>query len=65
MTPEATRSIPVADKMKSVKVAWDKVPSGPKNDAPPKHCQAAEKSDTAHNDAETTRHLDAAAHALA
>ncbi|MFZ5708414.1 MAG: hypothetical protein ACOY4T_01830 [Pseudomonadota bacterium] len=54
-----------ADKMKSVKAAWDKAPSGPKKDAALKHYQAAEKAHTAHNHAETDKELDAATHALA
>jgi len=65
MTPEATKSTPATDKMKSVKAAWDKAPAGPKKDAALKHYQAAEKAHTAHNAAETTKHLDAAAQALA
>jgi len=59
------KSTSAADKMKSVKAAWDKAPAGPKKDAALKHYQAAEKSNTAKNETETTRHLDAAAHALA
>ncbi|TCM76779.1 hypothetical protein [Rhodovulum steppense] len=62
MTPEQTNT---ADKMKSVKAAWDKAPAGPKKDAALKHYQAAEKADMAKNDAETNRELDAATHALA
>jgi hypothetical protein len=54
-----------ADKMKSVKAAWDKAPAGPKKEAALKHYQAAEKAQTAKNDAECSRELDAAAHALA
>jgi hypothetical protein len=54
-----------ADKMKSVKAAWDKAPTGPKKDAALKHYQAAEKAHTAHNDTETNKELDAAKHALA
>ncbi len=62
MTPEQNKT---ADKMKSVKAAWDKAPAGPKKDAALKHYQAAEKAHTAKNDAETNRELDAAKHALA
>ena len=62
MTPE---QIKTADKMKSVKAAWDKTPSGPKKDAALKHYKAAEKAHTAKNDAETNKELDAAKHALA
>jgi hypothetical protein len=62
MTPEQTKT---AEKMKSVKAAWDKAPSGPKKDAALKHYQAAEKAHTARNDADTNKELDAATHALA
>ncbi len=62
LTPEQTKT---ADKMKSVKAAWDKAPTGPKKDAALKHYQAAEKANTAKNDAETNKELDAATHALA
>lgn len=65
MTPEKNKSTNVADKMKSVKTAWDKAPAGPKKDAAHKHYQAAEKAHTAKNDAETHKALDAATHALA
>jgi hypothetical protein len=51
--------------MKAVKAAWDKAPAGPKKDAALKHYQAAEKAQTAKNDAECTRELAAAEHALA
>jgi hypothetical protein len=54
-----------ADKMKAVKATWDKAPAGPKKDAALKHYQAAEKAQTARNDAECTRELAAAEHALA
>ncbi|MBM2290889.1 hypothetical protein JQX09_03130 [Sulfitobacter pseudonitzschiae] len=59
------KSTTTADKMKSVKAAWDKAPSGPKKDAAKKHYDAAEKAHTAKNDAETNKELDAAKHALA
>ena len=62
MTPQ---QIATADKMKSVKAAWDKALAGPKKDAALKHYQAAEKANTARNDAETNKELDAATHALA
>lgn len=52
------------DKMKSVKDAWDKAPAGPKKDTALTHYQAAEKAQTAKDDAETLRHLDSATHAL-
>ena len=62
MTPEQTKT---AEKMTSVKAAWDKAPEGPKKDAALKHYQAAEKAHTEKNDAETNKELDAAKHALA
>ncbi|CUH65760.1 hypothetical protein TG4357_02049 [Thalassovita gelatinovora] len=62
MTPEQTKT---ADKMKSVKATWDKAPAGPKKDAALKHYQAADKANTAKNDVETNKELDAATHALA
>ncbi|APG49330.1 MULTISPECIES: hypothetical protein [Phaeobacter] len=62
MTPEQNKT---AEKMTSVKAAWDKAPSGPKKDAALKHYQAAEKANTAKNDVETNKELDAATHALA
>ena len=61
MTPEANKT---ADKMKSVKTAWDSAPAGPKKEASLKHYQAAEKSHAAKNDADTHKSLDAAAHSL-
>jgi hypothetical protein len=54
-----------ADKMKSVKAAWDKAPAGPKKEKALTHYQAAEKAQTAKNDAECLKELDAATHALA
>ena len=54
-----------AEKMITVKAAWDKASAGPKKDAALKHYQAAEKAKTAHHDAECIRELDAAVHALA
>jgi hypothetical protein len=65
MTPETNPSANAAEKMKSVKAAWDKAPAGPKKDAALKHYQAAEKAQTEKNDAETIKELDAATHALA
>jgi hypothetical protein len=55
----------VAEHMKTVKAAWDKAPAGAKKDAALKHYQAAEKAHTAKHDADATKELDAAAHALA
>ncbi len=57
MTPEQSRT---ADKMKSVRAAWDKAPAGRKTDRALQHCQAAETAHTAKNDAETGKELDAA-----
>jgi hypothetical protein len=54
-----------ADKMKSVKAAWDKAPAGPKKDAALVHYKAAEKAQTARNDADCNKALDAATKALA
>ena len=65
MTPEVKKPMPAADQMKTVKAAWDKAPAGPEKDAGLKHCQLVEKAHTAQNDAEMTRHPDAAKHALA
>jgi hypothetical protein len=65
MTPETNKSTNAADKMKTVKAAWDKAPSGPKKDAALKHYQAAETAHKANNDADTHKSLDAATHALA
>ena len=62
MTPETNKT---AEKMKSVKAAYDKAPDGPKKEASLKHYQAAEKAQKAKNDAETNKELDAAKHALA
>lgn len=62
MTPEQTET---ADKMKSVKAACDKAPSGPKKDKALKHFLAAEIAHSGSNDDETNRELDAATHALA
>lgn len=65
MTPEANKSTNTADKMKSVKAAWDKAPVGPKKEAALKHYQQAEQSHTAKNDADTHKSLDAATQAMA
>lgn len=53
------------DKMKSVKAAWDKAPAGPKKDAALTHYKAAEKAQTAKNDADCLKALDATTKALA
>jgi hypothetical protein len=60
-----TLATTTADKMKSVKAAWDAAPAGPKKDAALKHFRAAEKAEAAHDDAECNRELDAARKALA
>ena len=39
-----------AERMKTVKAAWDKAPAGPKKDAALKHCQAAEAALKAHDE---------------
>lgn len=62
LTPEHSKT---AEKMTSVKAAWDKASAGPKKEAALKHYRAAEKAHMAKNDAETNRELDAASHALA
>lgn len=59
-----SKSPNTAEQMKTVKSAWDAAPAGPKKDASLKHYQAAEKAQTAKNDAECIRELDAAKHAL-
>jgi hypothetical protein len=61
----STEFTSTADKMKTVKAAWDKAPAGAKKDTALTHYQAAEKAQTAKNDAETLKHLDSATHALA
>lgn len=63
---DAKSSTPkTAEHMKTVKTAWDAAPAGPKKDTALKHYQAAEKAQTAKNDAECHRELEAAKHALA
>lgn len=64
MTQHMPNSSHAADKMKTVKAAWDKAPTGPKKDAALKHYQAAEKAHTAKNDDEAVRELDKATKAL-
>jgi hypothetical protein len=54
----------VSEKMRTVKAAWDKAPSGPKKDASLKHYQAAEEANRAKNNAECIKELDAATRAL-
>lgn len=61
----STNFTTTTDKMKTVKAAWDKAPAGAKKDKALTHYQAAEKAQTAKNDAECLKELDAATHALA
>jgi hypothetical protein len=61
MIPEQNKT---AEKMTSMKAAWDKAPAGPKKDAALKHYEAAEKANTAKNDAEANKELDAASEKL-
>ena len=63
---EAKSPLPnTAERMKTVKEAWDKAPAGPKKDAALKHYQAAEKAMTDKHDGDCNRELDAATKALA
>jgi len=52
------------ERMKTVKAAWDKAPSGPKKEASFKHYQAAETAHKASNEADCIKSCDAAAKAL-
>ena len=61
---ESTNMTAANEQMKNVKAAWDKAPAGPKKDASLKHYQAAEKAQTAKNDAECIKELNAAKSAL-
>ncbi|PKP79437.1 MAG: hypothetical protein CVT80_16030 [Alphaproteobacteria bacterium HGW-Alphaproteobacteria-2] len=62
---EAKSPVPnTAEKMKSVKTACDSAQAGPKKDAALKHYHAAEKAQTAKNDGECHRELNAATQAL-
>jgi hypothetical protein len=53
-----------AERMTIVKAAWDAAPAGPKKDAAMTHYRAARKAQSARNDAECNRELEAARHAL-
>lgn len=53
-----------AEKMKTVKAAWDAAPAGPKKDAALTHYKAAQKAQSDNKDADCNRELDAARHAL-
>ncbi len=66
MTPEQNKTAEnkTAEKMTSVKAAWDKAPAGPKKDAALKHYEAAEKANTAKNDAKANKELNAASEKL-
>lgn len=59
-TPNPT----TAEKMKTVKAAWDAAPAGPKKDASLTHYKAAQKARDENKDADCNRELDAARHAL-
>ncbi len=61
---ESSNMTAASEKMKTVKAAWDKAPSGPKKDASLKHYQAAEKAHTANNNSDCIKELDAATSAL-
>ena len=65
MTTEKNTHVDASEQMKTVKTAWDKAPAGPKKDAALRHYQAAEKAQSAKNDAETIKELNAASQALA
>lgn len=61
MSPEQNKT---AEKMISVKAAWDKVPAGPKKDTALMHHQTANAAHTTEGGAETNTELDMATHAL-
>ncbi len=63
-TPGKIATDNAATRMTAVKSDWDAAPDGPKKDAALTHFQAAQKAQTAKNDAECHRELDAAKHAL-
>lgn len=65
ITATKTAADTTAARMTAVKTAWDAAPAGPKKDAALTHYQAAQKAQTARNDVECHRELDAAKHALA
>jgi hypothetical protein len=54
----------LSDRMKTVKAAWDKAPSGPKKDAAHQHYVAAGKAMGEKKDQDVIRELDAAVQAL-
>lgn len=65
MTDNTSKTPTLADKMTTVKAAWDAAPAGPKKDAALKHYQAAQTAQTAKNDNDAHKELKAATHALA
>ena len=65
MTTAPNMASKAAEKMKTVKAAWDKAAAGPKKDAALKHYEAAQKAHTAHDEVKADKELDAAVHALA
>ena len=60
----SNKAAKTAEKMKTVKAAWDKAPSGTKKDEALRHYRAAEKAHKARNDVDANRELDAAARTL-
>lgn len=56
---------PGDERVKSVRAACGRAPDGPGRDAALKHCEAAETARLANDKAATSRHLEAAARALA
>lgn len=62
---EQKTSVPSAsERMKTVKAACDKAPSGPKKEAALKHYQAAEKAQKASNETDCLKSCNEAAKAL-
>lgn len=64
MKEQKTSAPSAVERMKTVKAAWDKAPSGPKKEAALKHYQAAEKAQKASNEADCIKACDAATKAL-
>ncbi|MEQ8558119.1 MAG: hypothetical protein RIB03_07345 [Henriciella sp.] len=64
MNLDSNKTSKTSEKMKTVKAAWDKAPSGSKKDDALKHYQAAEKAHKAKNDSDANRELDAASRIL-
>ncbi len=63
-TPKTGTHDASAERMKTVKAAWDKAPAGPKKDAALKHYQAAEKAHTSKDEANCIKECKAAELAL-